>query len=120
MAGRVIVDAYGYYQTNNIVKPQLRQLVSPEEDDAQADSSSENSPSSDEENDCDSSLSDEGNDCDSPVVNGPDMTAAKSLNKAITRCEVLDGLTDDQCLLATPWLRGLDLKTKEWGTNLTL
>ena len=109
MAGRVIVDAYGYYQTNNIVKPQLRQLVSPEEDDAQDDSSSENSSSSDE-----------GNDCDSPVANGPDMTAAKSLDKAIARCEVLDSLTDDQCLLATPWLKGLDLKTKEWGTNLML
>lgn len=109
MAGRVIVDAYGYYQTKNTVKPQLRQLVPPEEDDAQGDSSSGNSSSSDEESDC-----------DAPVAGCSDMTAAKSPNKAIARCEVLDSLTDDQCLLATPWLRGLDLKTKEWGTNLTL
>lgn len=92
-----------------MVKPQLRQLVSPEEDDAQGDSPSGNSSSSGEESDC-----------DAPVAGGPDMTAAKSLNKAIARYEVLDSLTDDQCLLATPWLRGLDLKTKEWGTNLTL
>ena len=109
MAGRVIIDAYSYYQTKNTVKPQLRQLVSPEEDDAQGDPSSENSSSPGEESDC-----------DAPVAGGPDMTAAKSPNKAIARCEVLDSLTDDQCLLATPWLRGLDLKTKEWGTNLTL
>lgn len=92
-----------------MVKPHLRQLVSPAEDGAQGDSSSENSSSSGEESDC-----------DAPMVDGPDMTAAKFLNKAIARCEVLDSLTDDQCLLATPWLRGLDLKTKEWGTNLTL
>ena len=112
MAGRVIVDAYGYYQTNNMVKPQLRQLVSPEEDDAQDDSSNRNSSSSSEIG--------EENDCDAAVAGGPDMTVPKSLNKAIARCEVLDSLTDDQCLLATPWLRGLDLKTKEWGTSLTL
>ena len=87
------------------MKPQLRQLVSPEEDDAQGDSSSGNSSSSGKESDC-----------DAPVAGGSDMTVAKSLNKAIARCEVLDSLTDDQCLLATPWLRGLDLKTKEWGT----
>ena len=47
-------------------------------------------------------------------VDGPEMTA-KSLNKAIARNEDLATLSDEQCLLATPWLKGLDLKTKEWG-----
>jgi DNA replication protein DnaC len=27
-------------------------------------------------------------------------------------------MTDEQCILSTPWLRGLDLKTKEWGQFL--
>ncbi len=105
MAGRVILDAYAFYQTNNMVKPQLRQLASTEADGSEISSSSDSSGVIVEESDG-----------DPPVADGPDMTATNSLTKATARCEVLDRLTDDQCLLATPWLRGLDLKTKEWGT----
>jgi len=32
-----------------------------------------------------------------------------------SRKEDLASLTDEQCMIATPWLRGMDLKTKEWG-----
>ena len=52
---------------------------------------------------------------ESPIADSPAMTTVKSLNKALTRWEILDPMTDEQCLLATPWVRGLDLKTKEWG-----
>lgn len=34
---------------------------------------------------------------------------------AKSRKEDLGPLTDEQCMIATPWLRGMDLKTKEWG-----
>lgn len=42
------------------------------------------------------------------------MTAITSKDKH-SRREDLEPLSDYQCLLATPWLRGLDLKTKDWG-----
>ena len=44
------------------------------------------------------------------------MTIAKSLAKANTRIEELDDLTDENCLLATPWVIGFDLKSKQWGS----
>lgn len=52
------------------------------------------------------------------VENELEMIAKKSLNQAASRNECLESLTDDQCLLATPWLKGFDLKTKDWGTRL--
>ncbi|EMT66629.1 Fidgetin-like protein 1 [Fusarium odoratissimum] len=36
-------------------------------------------------------------------------------NKSKRRSETLEDLTDDMCLVATPWLKGFDLKTKEWA-----
>lgn len=45
---------------------------------------------------------------------GASMTAVTSKDKHRRR-EDLEPLSDHQCLLATPWLRGLDLKTKDWG-----
>jgi hypothetical protein len=36
-------------------------------------------------------------------------------NLSGSRSEDLTPLTDEQCMIATPWLRGMDLKTKEWG-----
>jgi hypothetical protein len=105
VAGRVIVDAYAYYLSHNMVKPQLRELVS------QENSSGEISDESSEGTEDDS---------DDSLAGSLIMTAAKSPDKGITRNEVLDALTDDQCLLATPWLKGLDLKTKEWGMHLLL
>lgn len=47
-------------------------------------------------------------------VDGASMTAVTSKDKN-SRTEDLGPLSDYECMLATPWLRGLDLKTKEWG-----
>ena len=102
VAGRVIVDAFAYYQSNNIVKPQLRSLST---DDDQGDG--EKPEGEEETQDWEDSAGD-------TAVDGSEMTA-KSLNKAVARNEDLRSLSDEQCLLATPWLKGLDLKTKEWG-----
>src|SRR3569833_68160 len=103
--GRVIIDAFAYYVTNNIVKPVLRPTVDEEDhDSSDTDTASEAG-----------SCSDASSSAIDPVVAGPEMTASKDSDKVPTRTEKLDPLTDEQCLLATPWVRGLDLKTKEWA-----
>lgn len=48
------------------------------------------------------------------IVEGPELKAA-AMSVAVSRTEDLAPLTDEECLLTTPWLKGLDLKTKEWG-----
>ncbi|KAJ9144054.1 P-loop containing nucleoside triphosphate hydrolase protein [Pleurostoma richardsiae] len=103
VAGRVIIDSYAYYHTKNMVKPDLRPLASAREDAAKAPASS------DDEEIVDTS--------DSDVPDGPEMTARK-LNMAMARQEFFEDLTDDECLLATPWVRGLNLKTKQWARFL--
>lgn len=50
------------------------------------------------------------------IAEGPDMAVAKTRDNPAERVEQLDALTDRECLLATPWVKGFDLKTKEWGT----
>jgi hypothetical protein len=52
-----------------------------------------------------------------PVLEGPELTAA-AMSENVSRGEDLTPLTDEHCLLATPWLKGMDLKTKEWGKKL--
>jgi hypothetical protein len=41
--------------------------------------------------------------------------AGTAPEEAKSRKEDLAALTDEQCMIATPWLRGMDMKTKEWG-----
>lgn len=45
---------------------------------------------------------------------------AKTTDYSLKRPDNLEELTDDQCLLANPWVKGLDLKTKKWGELLIL
>ena len=40
-----------------------------------------------------------------------------ALGGPVSRHEDFRALSDEHCLLATPWLIGFDLKTKEWGKN---
>ena len=61
------------------------------------------------------SSSSSSEDIPTPMEDNPEMAVVKSLNKAQARWEVLTPLTNEQCLLATPWVTGLDLKSKEWG-----
>ena len=46
------------------------------------------------------------------------MEAAKP-TKSADRSEDLTPLTDEECLLTTPWVIGMDLKTKKWGEHLS-
>lgn len=140
--GRVIIDSFAYYSSNFIVKPVLRSL---EDDGASTAAPGRKprpnsplgvsslralpqypgqptsawpmveSPTSGLQGgggglfgDSGEVLSATGN------SDGALMTAVTSKDKH-NRKENLEALTDYQCLLATPWLRGLDLKTKDWG-----
>jgi hypothetical protein len=47
-------------------------------------------------------------------TDGHELTVPPA-NEATSRNEDFIPLTDEQCMMATPWLRGMDLKTKEWG-----
>ncbi|PTB66806.1 P-loop containing nucleoside triphosphate hydrolase protein [Trichoderma citrinoviride] len=43
---------------------------------------------------------------------------AKSRETRLERKEHLAPLTDEQCMITTPWVRGFDLKAKEWALFL--
>lgn len=113
VAGRVIVDAFAFYSSNNIVKPHLTPLEADdagkqvrEKNDSAADTEQEDS---DEDAGSDTGSSDSDNDA------ACDMKAVKPSGTGLRRVEYLQPLTDEQCLLATPWLKGLDLKSKDWA-----
>lgn len=45
----------------------------------------------------------------------PLATGKRTMANIEARSENLDRLTDEQCMLATPWVIGLDMNTKLWG-----
>lgn len=98
VAAKVCVDAYAYYRSCNIVKPNLRTLF-PEDENQE------------EEVDGDTELSDTPFETKFTVA--PVESAADAKGPA-ERSEDLRPLTDEQCMMATPWLKGFDLKTKDW------
>ncbi|KAK7429831.1 hypothetical protein QQZ08_003676 [Neonectria magnoliae] len=48
------------------------------------------------------------------------MSIKTAAMKPIKRIEILESLTDTQCLLATPWVTGLDLKNKDWDRGIII
>ncbi|KAF4338669.1 Fidgetin 1 [Fusarium beomiforme] len=131
VSGRIIIDAHAYYMTNDIVKPELASLVEDDQiDDAEnldeAKKSAEKKSTSRHRcsgwevcNGCEycdpdgTDSSDEDN--KTPVMEGNAEMTVKPPKDTAGRSEVLDPLTDDMCLVANPWVKGLDLKTKEWA-----
>lgn len=101
VAGRVIVDAFAYFTSNNIVKPELRPL-----------DSDETEGNADKDGDASDTCDTEDEDSDDEAS---DLKALKPSGTGLKRVEHLEPLSDEQCLLATPWLKGLDLKTKDWA-----
>jgi hypothetical protein len=97
--GKVCVDAYAYYRSCNIVKPVLRPLK-PEIDE-----------DSGEDNVEDTEFSDTPYETNFTVAPVEVASAAKG---PAERTEDLDPLTEEQAMMATPWLKGFDLKSKDW------
>ncbi|ORY58234.1 uncharacterized protein BCR38DRAFT_461014 [Pseudomassariella vexata] len=99
VAGKVCVDAYAYYGSCNIVKPKLRTLF-PEDDGDNPDAAME-----------DAELSDTPYETNFSIAPVEAVSAAKG---PAERTEDLRPLTDEHCLLSTPWMKGFDLKSKDW------
>lgn len=129
VSGRVIVDAHAYYMTNDIVKPDLAPLV--DDDQVGQKKKSDEAKKSDkkkakahecgwdcepdcEDDDDDSDDSDTPKETNTPMEGNAEMMV-KAPNDTAGRSEDLEPLTDDMCLVATPWLKGFDLKTKDWA-----
>ncbi|QYT02129.1 AAA+-type ATPase [Trichoderma simmonsii] len=116
-SGRVVVDAFAYYASCKVVKPNLRPLDSEEK--PKADESSEDEdgykvrrPRRRSDASTSSSSSEE-----EAAIDELELTVKSSETK-LERKEDLTPLTDEQCLLCTPWVNGFDLKSKEWGLFL--
>lgn len=99
VSGKVCVDAYAYYRSCNLVKPVLRPLT-PEKDDGDSEEGKE-----------DAEFSDTPYETDFAIAPVESASAAKG---PAERSEDLQALTDEHCLLATPWMKGFDMKSKDW------
>lgn len=107
----MIIDTYAYYLANEKVQPELGSLIQ-EQDDQNSSSNSIDSRSS-------SSSGSSSSGSQSPIEGNAEMTI-KPVDDTPGRSEILETLTDDMCLLANPWVKGLDLRTKEWGIMASL
>nr|RBQ88569.1 hypothetical protein FVER53263_13955 [Fusarium verticillioides] len=129
VSGRVIVDAHAYYMTNNIVKPDLAPLVDEDQVGQKKRSDETKKPNKKKpkahecdwgcDGECDGDEDNDSDDSDTPQedtpVEGNAEMKVKAPNDTTRRSENLEPLTDDMCLVATPWLKGFDLKTKDWA-----
>lgn len=93
------VDAYAYYRSRNLVKPSLRPLYKPVDGD------------SGETSGDDTDMSDTPYETNFSVAQVEVSAAAKG---PAERTEDLRPLTEEHLLLASPWLKGFDLKSKDW------
>ncbi|KAH8892780.1 P-loop containing nucleoside triphosphate hydrolase protein [Thozetella sp. PMI_491] len=98
VAGKVCVDAYAYYRSNNMVRPKLRPLF------PEVDEDSTKTPTTD-----DAELSETVFETDFAI-----SAVEIDSDKGNERSEDLRPLTDEHLLLTTPWMKGFDIKSKEW------
>ncbi|KAG5771686.1 hypothetical protein H9Q72_001857 [Fusarium xylarioides] len=104
VSGRVIVDAHAYYVTNDIVKPDLAHLVG----DDQVGQNKKSDKKASKAHKC-------GWGCAVDIHVCDDDGSDDSGTPKDADTPDLESLTDDMCLVATPWLKGFDLNTKEWA-----
>ena len=118
MTGRVIIDTYAYYRSNNIVKPELSALDGGDDENAAKEKESGETEDEDcpEENEEYVGQDDEGSQVGLDETHDANVQVTLSTQgEAIRRVEDLTVLSDDHCILTMPWLVGFDLKKKQWG-----
>ncbi|KAK0717519.1 P-loop containing nucleoside triphosphate hydrolase protein [Lasiosphaeria miniovina] len=110
-SGRVAIDAYAYYHSQSLVKPKLRSLShdEPLEPETNADKDGN------EDGDNGDAANQDTSETSSMVDVQNEMVAISQPSTNIERNEDLTPLSDADCLLATPWVIGLDMKTKDWA-----
>ena len=96
-----MVDAHAYYFCQNTVAPKLSENILQE------------AKKQDEQNDDveDDLMEDEDDENDSGEDTPPESEGSEDKSK---RNENLKPLTDDECMLAVPRVKGFDLQEKEW------
>lgn len=113
MSGRVIIDADAYYSTHEAVAPELKPLG----DDRDGYKSSSVSESAEEVEAVDKIGWDmESSPIDTPPSEAANLTVTPKARSGF-RSEDCTPLSEEHCLLATPWVIGMDLKRKEWGMS---
>ncbi|KAK3302765.1 P-loop containing nucleoside triphosphate hydrolase protein [Chaetomium strumarium] len=110
MSGRVVIDTYAYYKSNNLVKPEMGSLGCTT---STTTTTTNETAAAGDDGDAASEYGD-GDD----NANANDMSAVANNPAASERVEDLTELSDEHCLLTTPWLIGFDLKAKTWGRFL--
>ncbi|KAI0109003.1 P-loop containing nucleoside triphosphate hydrolase protein [Nemania sp. FL0031] len=93
IAGKVCIDTYAYYQSSDRPLPRLKPLP---QDEGSQEGENEN-------------ITKRNN-----TTGSGDLEETSDNKGPMKRVENLQPLTDDQRLLATPWVRGFDLTSKEW------
>ncbi|KAF2966102.1 hypothetical protein GQX73_g7478 [Xylaria multiplex] len=118
IAGRVCIDAYAYYTSCRIVPPDLKPLSrSADRRHTKTEGATRTKGTTDSDSATENSENEDRNDPDMSIdykfatIRTAEDTKTKEPAK---RVEDFQPLTDDQRLLATPWLRGFDLKDKKW------
>ncbi len=69
------------------------------------------------DSDADDSESDSGSDSE-VLVEGNELKVVVTKATDVSRNEQFAPMTDEHCLLAIPWVKGMDLKTKEWSESI--
>jgi hypothetical protein len=125
VTGRVIIDSYAYYRSNDIVKPTLLALrgsggaADPEAGD-QPDEDAEDADAEDtgtEHDDSEDVGADADGDAEDAEDSSDDVETAIVPQPNAKRVEDLTPLSDDHCLLTNPWMIGFDLDKKKWGEH---
>ncbi|KAK5634234.1 hypothetical protein RRF57_009948 [Xylaria bambusicola] len=115
ISGRVCVDAYAYYTSCDITKPALDAFPRAQDDPDTKISKvpiTDNKPSSENtQNDMDIDTSDRTKDSKFAQIRVEENGTAKG---PVERIEDLTPFNDEQRLLATPWVKAFDLKSKQW------
>jgi hypothetical protein len=115
VSGKVCIDAYAYYRSCNIVKPQLKPLRGEDKGNS-ASEDKDGSSSEDKEGSSNEGKDDaEGDDTPSETeFSAAPVGVASAAKGPAERLEDQTPLSDEQCLMATPWMKGFDLKSKHW------
>ncbi|KAI1125324.1 P-loop containing nucleoside triphosphate hydrolase protein [Nemania abortiva] len=115
VSGRVCIDAYAYYTIHKLPMPSLKPLSNFEASrdgqdgqDGQGGQAPETEAASENG---DGEEKDDQKDREDTKLTTIKTEAPKG---PANRAENLQPLTDDECLLATPWVRGFDLKSRQW------
>lgn len=127
MNGRVIVDACAFYQCQDIAVPDLGSFQQSSQSSNNNDDGKANSVDGSES--LNSQSEGPGSDSEAGSANGSDRSPDASQSVYATnlkpkramdintfqREEDFTSMTDEECLLANPFVKGMDIKSKEWS-----